>query len=332
MTQSTSLAPLLERFFVERLMNQRQASPHTVKSYRDTFRQLLVFAHQRLKVQPSQLHFEQLDAPLIADFLEALETVRGLSVRSRNQRLAAVHSLFRYAAFELPHHANQIQRVLAIPSKRYTRKQIGFLTRDEVDALLAAPHPATWFGRRDHAFILTAVQTGFRLSEMTGLKRDDFLDSNGHHLRVVGKGRKERRTPLTQTTRKVLTKWLQQPPRGSENLLFPSTTGNRLGVDGVQYMLNKHRQTAAKQCPSLADKPVTVHRLRHTAAMDLLSAGVDRSVIALWLGHERVETTQIYVEATLEMKEKALAKLSPRKDNSGRFQPSDKLIDFLTSL
>ena len=332
MTQSTLLAPLLERFFLERLINQRQASVHTVKSYRDTFRQLLVFTQQRLKVQPSQLNFEQLDAPLIADFLEALETERKISVRSRNQRLAAVHSLFRYAAFELPHHANQIQRVLAIPSKRYKRKQIGFLIRDEVDALLAAPDSRTWSGRRDYAFMLTAVQTGFRLSEMTGLKRDDFLDSNGHHLCVVGKGRKERCTPLTQTTRKVLRKWLQEPPRGSENLLFPSARGNRIGVDGVQYLLNKHRKTAAKQCPSLADKTVTVHRLRHTAAMELLSAGVDRSVIALWLGHESVETTQIYIEATLEMKEKALEKLSPRKDNSGRFQPSDKLMGFLSRL
>ena len=332
MTGSTSLAPLLERFFVQRLINQCRASPHTIKSYRDTFRQFLVFAQQRLRMQPSQLQFEQIDAPLIADFLEELETVRGVSVNTRNQRLAGIHSFFRYAAFELPTHAEQIQRVLAIPSKRHTRRQIGFLSREEVDALLAAPDVRTWSGRRDHAFILTAVQTGFRLSEMTGLKRDDFVDGNGHHLRVVGKGRKERCTPLTKSTRNVLRKWLQEPPRGAENVLFPSARGTRLGVDGVQYLLNKHRETALKRCPSLKDKRISVHCLRHTAAMDLFKAGVDRSVIALWLGHERVETTQIYVEATLAMKEEALAKTSAHKGDPGRYQPPDSLIAFLSRL
>ncbi|MCY3596265.1 MAG: site-specific integrase [Rhodospirillales bacterium] len=332
MTRTTSLSPLLERFFVQRLMNQRQASPHTVKSYRDTFRQLLLFAQRRLKRQPSALHFEQIDAPLVVAFLEDLETRRGVSVRSRNTRLAAVHSFFRYAAFELPTHAEQIQRVLAIPSKRYTRKQVEFLARDEVDALLAAPDRSTWSGRRDHAFILTAVQTGFRLSEMTGLKRDDYVEGNGHHLCVVGKGRKERCTPLARPTRNVLRRWLQEPPRGSDNVLFPSARGNRLSVDGVQYLLDKHRTTAATQCPSLADKRITVHLLRHTAAMELLQAGVDRSVIALWLGHERVETTQIYVEATLAMKEQALAKTSPRTGDPGRYRPPDSLLAFLGSL
>ena len=228
MTQTTSLSPLLERFFVQRLMNQRQASPHTIKSYRDTFRQLLLFAQLRLERQPSDLQFEQVDAPLVVAFLEELETKRGISVRSRNTRLAAVHSFFRYAAFELPSHAEQIQRVLAIPGKQYTRKQVDFLTPDEVDALLAAPDTDTWSGRRDHAFILTAVQTGFRLSEMTGLKRDDFVDGNGQHLRVVGKGRKERCTPLAKPTRNVLKRWLQEPPHGSARVLFPSARGNRL--------------------------------------------------------------------------------------------------------
>ena len=332
MTGLTSFAHLLERFFVQRLINQLRASPHTIKSYRDTFRQFLVFAQQRLRMQPSQLQFEQIDAPLIVDFLEELETVRGVSINTRNQRLAGIHSFFRYAAFELPTHAEQIQRVLAIPSKRHTRRQIGFLSREEVDALLAAPDVTTWSGRRDHAFILTAVQTGFRLSEMTGLKRDDFVDGNGHHLRVVGKGRKERCTPLTKQTRNVLRKWLQEPPRGTENVLFPSARGTRLGVDGVQYLLNKHRKTASKRCPSLKDKRISVHCLRHTAAMDLFKAGVDRSVIALWLGHERVETTQIYVEATLAMKEEALAKTSAHTGDLGRYQPPDSLIAFLSSL
>lgn len=332
MTRTTGLSPLLERFFVQRLMNQRQASPHTVKSYRDAFRQLLQFAQKRLGRRPSDLQFEQIDAPLVVDFLDDLEATRGVSVRSRNLRLAAVHSFFKYAAFELPTHADQIQRVLAIPSKRYTRKQVGFLTRDEVDALLAAPDTSTWSGRRDHAFMLTAVQTGFRLSEMTGLTRDDFAEGDGRHLRVTGKGRKERCTPLARPTRDVLRRWLQEPPRGSDGVLFPSARGNRLGVDGVQYLLNKHRETAAKRCPSLAGKKVTVHVLRHTAAMDLLQVGVERSVIALWLGHERAETTQIYVEATIAMKEQALAKTSPREGDPERYQPPDSLLAFLSSL
>lgn len=332
MTCATSLAPILERFFTQRLTTQQLASPHTIKSYSDTFRLLLHFAARRVQTEPSKLLFEHLDARVVADFLAQLETRRNNSVRSRNQRLAAIHSFFRYAAFELPTHAQQIQRVLAIPSKRCTRRQIGFLSRQEVDSLLAAPNVKTWFGRRDHAFILTAVQTGFRLSEMTALKRDDFVDSGGHYLRVVGKGRKERCTPLAKATRKVLDKWIREPPRGTQDILFPSAKGNRLGVDGVQYLLNKHRKTAVDQCPTLADKRVSVHVLRHTAAMELVQAGVDRSVIALWLGHEQLETTQIYIEATLAMKEQALAKTSPRQGNVLRYKPPDRLMTFLSSL
>ena len=274
MTCKTSLASLLERFFTHRLMQQRQASPHTIKSYRDTFRQFLNFAQRRLNLEPSKLNFEQVDAPLVVAFLEELETERGLSVRSRNVRLAAIHSFFRYAAFELPTHAAQIQRVLAIPGKRYTRKQIGFLSREEVDALLAAPDTGTWSGRRDHAFILTAVQTGLRLSEMTGLKRADLLAGHGMHLRVVGKGRKERCTPLAKPTRVVLRDWLREPPRGADDVLFPSARGRRLTVHGIQYLLSKHRVTASKACPSLNDKRVTVHRLRHYVAYLTMSGNV----------------------------------------------------------
>ena len=261
MTRTTSLAPLLERFFTQRLMQQRQASPHTISSYRDTFRQFLIFAHQRLARPPSRLAFEQIDAPLIIAFLDELETRRGLSVRSRNLRLTAIHSFFRYAAFELPTHAAQIQRVLAIPSKRFTRKLVSFLSRPEIDALLAAPDRKTWSGRRDHAFILTAVQTGLRLSEMTALKREDFVSGGGAHLRVVGKGRKERCTPLAKPTRAVLNAWLREPPRGVNDVLFPSARGERLTVHGVQYLLNKHRVTASTRCPSLKHQRVTVHRL-----------------------------------------------------------------------
>jgi len=332
MTTTTSLAPLLERFFTQRLMQQRKASPHTIKSYRDTFRQFLAFAQRRLHRPPSRLDFEQIDAPLVAAFLEELEKRRGLTVRSRNLRLTAIHSFFRYAAFELPDYAAQIQRVLAIPSKRFTRTLVSFLSRPEVDALLAAPDRSTWSGRRDHAFILTTVQTGLRLSEIAGLKRKDLIFEAGGHVRVIGKGRKERCVPLAKSTRKVLKAWLREPQRGEDDVLFPSARGKRLSVHGVQYLLNKHRVAASKVCASLKHKRVTVHRLRHTTAMDMLQAGVDRSVIALWLGHESVETTQIYLEATLAMKEKALSKITPPQGKPSRYQPGDRLLSFLNSL
>src|SRR6201997_2395764 len=332
MTTSATLAPLLERFFTQRLMQQRQASPHTISSYRDTFRQFLKFVQQRLHKSPSRLNFEDIDASLIMGFLDHLEKQQGVSTRSRNLRLTALHSFFRYAAFEAPTHSAQIQRVLAIPSKRFTRTLVHFLTRPEVDALLAAPDQRTWSGRRDHAFMLVAVQTGLRLSEMTGLKRDDLILGVGAHVRVIGKGRRERCTPIAKSTLAVLKAWLREPQRGDGTVLFPSARGERLSVHGVQYLLNKHRAAASSTCASLKHKRVTVHRLRHTMAMDLLQAGIRRSVIALWLGHQSVETTQIYVEATLAMKEEALAKTSPPCGRQGRYRPSDQLIDFLNSL
>ena len=313
-------------------MQQRQASPHTISSYRDTFRQFLKFTEQRLHKAPSRLTFQEIDAPLIVAFLDHLEKHQGVSTRSRNLRLTALHSFFRFAAFEAPAHSAQIQRVLAIPSKRFTRTLVQFLTRAEVDVLLAAPDQRTWSGRRDHAFILLAVQTGLRLSEMTGLKREDIILGAGAHVRVIGKGRKERCTPIARSRLVVLKAWLREPQRGDGNVLFPNAKGQRLSVHGVQYLLNKHRLAASKGCSSLRDKRVTVHRLRHTMAMDLLQGGVDRSVIALWLGHERVETTQIYLEATLAMKEKALAKTSPPHGRRGRYKPGDRLLAFLNSL
>ena len=332
MNISTPFAPLLERFFTERLMQQRQASPHTIGSYRDTFRQFLKFAERRLHRPPSRLTFEEIDAPLVMAFLNDVEHRRKISVRSRNLRLTAIRSFFRYAAFELPTHSAQIQRVLAMPSKRFARTIVPFLTRPEVDALLVAPDRRTWPGRRDHAFILTAVQTGLRLSEMTGLKRDDLVLGVGAHLRVIGKGRRERCTPLARTTRTVLQAWLREPQRGDRNVLFPNARGERLSVHGVQYILNKHRLVASKDCPSLKQKRVTVHRLRHTMAMDLLQEGVDRSTIALWLGHQDVETTQIYLDATLAMKEKALSKVAPYQGKPSRFRPGDRLLAFLNNL
>jgi site-specific recombinase XerD len=332
MSVPISLAVLLERFFTQRLMQQRQASPHTISSYSETFRQFLTFTEQRLHKAPSRLNFKEIDTPLIMAFLDHLEKHQGVSARSRNLRLTAIRSFFRFAAFEVPTYSAQIQRVLAIPSKRFTRTLVPFLTRAEVDALLAAPDLGTWSGRRDHNFMLLAVQTGLRLSEITGLKREDIILGAGAHVRVIGKGRKERCTPIARSTLKVLKGWLREPQRGVGHVLFPNFKGERLSVHGVQYLLNKHRATASTACLSLKRKRVTVHRLRHTMAMDLLQAGVDRSVIALWLGHERLETTQVYLEATLAMKEKALAKVTPQNGRRGRYKPGDKLLAFLNKL
>jgi len=332
MTIESNLAPLLQNFFTQRLMQQREVSPHTISSYRDTFRLFLRFTQQRLNKSPSQLKFEDIDAQLIVAFLDNLEHQRKISVRSRNLRLTAIHSFFRYAAFEAPANSAQIQRVLAIPSKRFTRTLVSFLIRPEVDALLAAPDQRSWFGRRDHAFLLVAVQTGLRLSEMTGLNREDVILGIGAHVRVIGKGRKERCTPLAKATIAVLKTWMREPQRGDGQVLFPNSRGGRLSADGVHYLMIRHCAVASKACPSLKQKRVTVHVLRHTMAMDLLQAGVDRSVIALWLGHESVETTQIYLDATLAMKEEALAKTTPLSERQKRYQPEDQLLEFLNGL
>lgn len=327
-----NFAALLESFFTRRLMQQQQASAHTIASYRDTFRLFLRFAHTRLKTRPSALRFEQLDAPLITTFLTELEDGRGVCARSRNLRLSAIRSFFQYAAFELPNHAGQIQRVLAIPSKRYTRTQVCHLTRPEVDALLAAPDQQTWSGRRDHALLLLAVQTGLRLSEMTGLKPDDVSLGTGAHVHVLGKGRKERCTPLAKQTQAALRSWMRIDLGPEATVVFPSARGGRLSADGVQYLVAKHVAIATKACPSLARKRVTPHVLRHTTAMELLQAGVDRSVIALWLGHESLETTQIYLDADLTLKERVLDKTAPHDGRAGRYRPDDQLMAFLNGL
>ncbi len=327
-----TFSSLLQGFFTHRLMQQRQASPHTIASYRDSFRLLLQFAQKRLGVAPQKLAFEQVDAPLIAAFLEDMQTSRSISAGSRNLRLTAIRSFFRYASFEMPTHAAQIQRVLAIPNKRCTRAQIGFLTREEIDALLRAPDLGTRSGRRDHALMLLAVQTGLRLSEITGLCRRSIFLATGAHVRVVGKGRKERSTPLTKGTADVLRAWLREIESNDDAIVFPSARGARLSADGVQYLLAKHAAHACQTCTSLRTKHVTAHVLRHTTAMELLQAGVERSVIALWLGHESIETTQIYLDANLEMKQAALDKVEPQPGRVGRFRPDDQLLAFLKAL
>lgn len=332
MTNNPSFASLLQRFFTQRLMQQRQASPHTICSYRDTFRLLLQFTRQHLHKHPSRLAFEDIDAPLIAAFLDDLEKRRGVTARTRNLRLTAIRSFFHYAAYEEPASSAQIQRVLAIPSKRFTRGLVNYLTRAEVDALLAAPDQHSWSGRRDHALILVAVQTGLRLSELTGLERHDLVLGTGANVRVVGKGRKERCTPLSKQTVAVLKAWLHELPEDDKQPLFPNARGGRLSSHGVQYILTKHATAASKLCASLLHKKVAPHVLRHTTAMDLLQAGVEQSVIALWLGHESIETTQIYLDANLALKAEILAKTAPPGGIVGRYRPDDKLLAFLQNL
>ncbi len=331
-TTAPDFAPLLEGFFTRRLMQQQQVSPHTLASYRDTFRLLLRFARQHLGTSPSALKLAQIDAPLLTAFLDELEGKRGATARSRNLRLSAIRSFFRYAAFEAPDHAAQIQRVLAIPGKRCTRIQVCHLTRAEVDALLAAPDQHTWAGRRDHALLLLAVQTGLRLSELTALRREDIRLEDGAHVHVLGKGRKERCTPLAKPTRAVLQAWMRHDLVPEAPVVFPSARGERLSADGVQYLVAKHVAAAAKVCRSLADKRVTPHVLRHTTAMELLQAGVDRAVIAMWLGHESLETTQIYLDADLTLKQQVLDRALPHGGKPGRYRPDDQLMAFLNAL
>ncbi len=332
MTSSTTFAGLLEAFFTDRLMRQRHVSPHTIVSYRETFRQLLRFAQDRLKKPPAQMGLEDLDAPLIGAFLDHAEKVRGLSARSRNVRLAAIRSFFRYVALEEPRRSAVVQRVLAMPNKRFEKRQVNYLTRPEAEALLAAPDRKTWSGRRDHALLVVAVQTGLRCSELAGLRIEDVELGRGPHLRCRGKGRKERCTPLRRETVALLRTWLRERHGQPSDPVFPSARGVHLSVAGIEYAVRKHVTAARVHCASLRRKRVSPHCLRHTLAMDLLHSGVDRSVIALWLGHESPETTQIYLEADMALKEKALLRTAPFDTRPGRYRAPDRLLEFLKSL
>jgi integrase/recombinase XerD len=333
MKRSCNVAALIERYFTGRLMHQRNVSANTIASYRDTFRLLFRFAQIKLRKAPSSLELKDLEAPFIGAFLADLETKRGVSARTRNLRLTAIRSFFRFVSFEEPAHSALIQRVLAIPSKRHDKRQVEFLTRDEIEAILAAPDRTTWLGRRDHALLLLAAQTGLRLSELTGLDRNALHLGAGAHVRCLGKGRKDRCTPLTTHARSALQAWVKEPVRDGASALFPNVHGGRLSADTVQSMLAKYVRVAGENCPSLKSKRVSPHVLRHSAAMELLQAGVDCSVIALWLGHESVETTQIYLHAHLALKEAALVKLKPySRSKRTRFKPSDRLLAFLEAL
>jgi site-specific recombinase XerD len=328
----SALAPAMQAYFTQRLIGQRQASPNTIAAYRHAFRLLLRFVAERTGTSPSDLDIDQLDAPLIATFLEHLERERGNQAATRNNRLAAIHSLFTYLALHHPEHSALIQRVLAIPPKRTERNVLTYLTETEADALLAACNQGSWTGRRDHAMLALTIQTGLRISELVVLNCQDITLGTGAHVHTIGKGRKERRTPLTLTTKEVLKAWLAERTGAPDDPLFPTTTGRRLSRDAIERRLAIHLATAATSCPSIASKHVTMHTLRHTAAMRLLLAGNDITVIALWLGHEQITTTQRYLHADMTHKQQAIDRTRPLTARPGRYQPPDALLAFLEAL
>jgi site-specific recombinase XerD len=322
---------LLQRFFTDRLCTQLEASRHTVAAYRDTFRLLIRYAGARCGKSPTKLEIDDIDADLVADFLTHVETSRGNTARSRNARLAAIRSFFRFVAMTEPVWLLHCQRILAMPNKRYVTTGVTFLERDEIAALLAAPDRTTWVGRRDHALLLLALQTGLRASELVNLNCNDVVLGTGAYVKCLGKGRKDRRTPLRRDTAKLLEVWIRDRC-DNDGPLFPSIRGSRLSRDALEHLVRKYCVTASHACASLAGKRVSPHTLRHSTAMELLHNGVDQAVISLWLGHESVETTQIYIHADMRLKEKALRQVASPDVRVGRYKPDDQLLAFLEAL
>jgi len=327
-----SLAVYVQRFFSERLASQLRASPNTVASYRDAFRLLLRYASERLGQPPTDLRVEQIDADLVGEFLNFVEATRGNGARSRNTRLAAIRSFFRYVAVNEPQLLHHCGRVLAMPSKRHEKRTIDFLDREEIEAILAAPDLTTWVGRRDRALLMLALQTGLRVTEIIQLKIGVVALGAGAHVRCLGKGRKERATPLRRDCVEVMRAWIKERDACDDAPVFVSNRGGSLSRDAVERLVRKHAATAAERCPSMRAKKVSPHVLRHSAAMRLLQSGVDRTVIALWLGHESVETTQMYLHADIRMKEQAMERTRPIDAPAGRYRPDDQLLAFLEAL
>lgn len=329
---SAGFPSLLQSFFTDRLLRQRQASPHTIAGYRDCFRLLLKFAKQQLGKSSCQLRIGDLDASFIGLFLDHLESIRKNSARTRNVRLATIHSFFQYVALEEPGYALHCQRILAVPNKRHVRRPIEFLNQEEIDAFVVSPNRSSWIGRRDRTLLLIAIQTGLRVSELIGLNCQDVRLGTGAYVRCLGKGRKQRCTPLRPETAKMVAAWLRERQGQPEDPVFPSIRGGRLSRDAIESLVSKYAHLAARSCPTLKQKRISPHVCRHTTAMDLLHHGVDRSVIALWLGHESAETTQMYLHADMLLKEKALSRTKPLGVKPARYRPTDKLLTFLEGL
>jgi integrase/recombinase XerD len=327
------LAPTLQAFFTDRLITQRDVSPRTVAAYRDTFRLLLAFVEQQTSKQPFQLDLADLDAPLIGAFLTHLEQDRHNTPRTRNARLAAIHSFYRYAALRHPEHLATIARIMAIPTKRHQRNDLTYLTKPEIEALLQAPDQAAWLGRRDHTLLLTMITTGVRVSELIAINISDVtLTPGAQHLKVHGKGRKNRTTPLKAETTTALRAWLHERAGAPHEPLFPTRQGHQLHRQTVALLVTKHARAAAARCPSLATKRVSPHTLRHTNAMLLQAERVDIATIALWLGHESIKTTYVYQHADNQLKQEAIDRTATIGTPPGRYQPPDSLIAFLEAL
>ena len=327
----TLLAPTMQAWFTDRMINQKNASPRTIRAYRDTMRLLLTFATERTGTPPSRLDIEQLDAPLIGAFLHHLERDRGNSPRTRNARLAAIHSLYRYAALRHPEHAHTIARVIEIPQKTHERATVCHLEGPEIKALLAAPDRSTWLGRRDHALLLTAILTGLRVSELCGVRIGHVRLEDGASIQVLGKRRKQRVTPLTPGTVKVLKVWLRERQGNEDDPLFPTRQGGPLSPKAIAWLLDKHTATAAAHCASLKKKRVTPHVLRHTNATLMLTKN-DIATVALWLGHESTQSTEVYLHSNTKIKQEAIDKIAAIDTPPGRYKPTDKLLAFLESL
>jgi site-specific recombinase XerD len=327
-----TLSALVQKFFTDRLYNQMEASPHTIASYRDTFRLLLKFAGEKIGKTPTKLNVDDLDVEMIGVFLDDIENARKNSARSRNTRLAAIRSFFRFVAIHEPAYMLHCQKILGMPGKRYVRRNVAFLNTQEMQALLNAPDRSTWIGHRDHTVLTIALQTGLRASELVNLRCGDVVLETGAHVRCEGKGRKHRATPLRRETVTVIKNWLEERHGSDLDPLFPTLRGDKMSRDALEHLVKRHIKTASKSCPSLIGKRISPHVLRHTTAMDLLHHGIDQAVIALWLGHESIETTQVYIHADMKLKEKALAKMSNPSIKPGRYKPDDELLSFLENL
>jgi len=326
------LSSLIQNFFIEYLNIQRQTSHHTISSYRDTFCLLLRFAKDFYKKQPILLKINDINSTFIRKFLNHLEKNRGVTARTRNQRLAAIRSFFRYISIYLPDYIDSIHQILAIPDKRYEKKIVKFLESSEIESLLDIPNRKTWIGRRDYAILMLMIQTGLRVSELTMLHSKDIKLDTISYVHCIGKGRKERTIPLTKEMKSILQDWFKECNHEPLEPLFSNSRGGFLSSDTIQYLLSKYVKIAQQKCSSLKDKNISPHVLRHTTAVNMLNAGIDRSMIALWLGHESIETTQIYLDSNIKMKEKILEKLLPIKTASIRYKPDDDLLKFLTNL
>jgi len=326
------IAPLVQAFFTDHLVRQRRASPQTVASYRDTFRLLVQHLSQTTGRKPSDLTLDDLQAKAIMRFLDGIERDRGNSVQTRNARLAAIRSFFRLVTLREPARIDLAAQVLAIPTKRADRRLIGYLTRPEIDAIVATPNTQTWIGKRDYALLLTLYNTGARISEILALRQQNLAFGATSLLHLKGKGRKERSVPLWPTTSRTLRAWVTDCGSSGERILFPSARGGPLSTDGATYILQQAVRRALPTCPSLKAKRISPHVIRHTTAMHLLQSGVEIAVIALWLGHESLDTTHMYIQADLKTKEQALGKLQPAAGGFPRFKPDDTLLAFLVAL